>query len=319
MHTHGSARYILQHADKNMQRRRIDHLVLAVRDLDAAGNLYRRMGFQVGPRNRHPWGTENRLVQFRTSFLELITVAGDGAMIPDHTPRHFSFGGFVRDTLARGEGLAMLVLDSDDAAADAAQFAADGIGEFVPFFFDRKGRKPDGTETHVAFTLAFALDPSLSDSAFFTCQQHFPEAFWNPALQRHDNGGRDVARVTLAVRDPTAHTRFLSSFTGVRPRAAETIYDLGENGCLHVSPTTLQIGLSAFRVEISDAAPLIQELRAERIAYDTGADGAVNVHDCHGVAIEFAVVHGDDPDKGPARQHVGDVRCTKKVGVQERP
>ena len=45
--------------------RRIDHLVVAVRDLDGAAAFYERLGFQVGARNRHPWGTENRIVQFR--------------------------------------------------------------------------------------------------------------------------------------------------------------------------------------------------------------------------------------------------------------
>ena len=38
--------------------RPLDHLVLAVRDLDAAAAFYRALGFQVGARNRHPWGTE---------------------------------------------------------------------------------------------------------------------------------------------------------------------------------------------------------------------------------------------------------------------
>ncbi|MFD2817042.1 VOC family protein [Paracoccus aerius] len=36
--------------------RHIDHVVVAARDLDGAANLYARLGFQVGPRNRHPWG-----------------------------------------------------------------------------------------------------------------------------------------------------------------------------------------------------------------------------------------------------------------------
>jgi catechol 2,3-dioxygenase-like lactoylglutathione lyase family enzyme len=72
-------------------RRGLDHLVLAVRDLDAAGRLYERLGFQVGARNRHPWGTENRLVQFPGAFLELVTVA-EGAAIPPHHPGRFSFG-----------------------------------------------------------------------------------------------------------------------------------------------------------------------------------------------------------------------------------
>src|SRR3712207_7666441 len=90
--------------------RAIDHLVLAVRDLDAAGRFYGRLGFQVGARNRHPWGTENRIVQFPGSFLELITV-GEGAEIEPHAPGRFGFGAFVRDYLTRREGLATLVLD----------------------------------------------------------------------------------------------------------------------------------------------------------------------------------------------------------------
>lgn len=102
--------------------RHIDHVVVAVRDLDGAADLYARLGFQVGPRNRHPWGTENRIIQFRQSFIELITVLED-ADIPPHAPGRFSFGAFVRDYLQRREGLAMLVLSSADDTADAARFA----------------------------------------------------------------------------------------------------------------------------------------------------------------------------------------------------
>ena len=34
--------------------RGLDHLVHVVRDLDAAGAFYQRLGFTVGARNRHP-------------------------------------------------------------------------------------------------------------------------------------------------------------------------------------------------------------------------------------------------------------------------
>jgi len=77
-------------------QRRIDHAVVAVQDLDAARDLYRRLGFQVGARNRHPWGTENRLIQFHNSFIELIAVGPNGDAIPDHEPGRFGFGAFVR-------------------------------------------------------------------------------------------------------------------------------------------------------------------------------------------------------------------------------
>ena len=109
--------------------RGIDHLVVAVRDLDAAGRLYEQLGFQVGSPNRHPWGTENRLIQLPQCFIELIAI-GEGAAIPEREGHRFSFGAFVRDYLSRREGLAMLVLDSTDAQGDAAAFASAGIGGF---------------------------------------------------------------------------------------------------------------------------------------------------------------------------------------------
>lgn len=194
--------------------RRIDHLVVAVRDLDEAAGFYRRLGFQVGARNRHPWGTENRLVQFGSSFIELITV-GEGAEIMPHGPRSFSFGAFVRDYLDHREGLAMLVLDSEDARADAALFAESGIGSFEPFSFERRARRPDGTETQVAFTLAFARKEGAPRAGFFVCQQHFPENFWNPAFQVHDNRAEEIAGVALSAPDPEEMKPFLSAFTGV--------------------------------------------------------------------------------------------------------
>ncbi|NIQ53863.1 MAG: VOC family protein, partial [Gammaproteobacteria bacterium] len=43
-------------------RRRIDHLVHAVDDLDAAAAAYEDLGFLVTPRADHPFGTSNRLV-----------------------------------------------------------------------------------------------------------------------------------------------------------------------------------------------------------------------------------------------------------------
>lgn len=222
----------------NHKPRRIDHVVVAAHDLDAAGAFYQRLGFQVGARNRHPWGTENRLIQFGSCFIELITVGADAEAIADHAPGRFSFGGFVRDYLREREGLAMLVLDSDDAVADAAAFAEKGLGSFEPFFFERKGRRPDGSETQVAFTLAFAVDAEAPMAGFFVCQQHFPENFWNPAFQRHDNGASAIASIGMTAASPPMHQFFFSAFGGSTARQDEQgrlSVDLRE-GRLTISP-----------------------------------------------------------------------------------
>jgi hypothetical protein len=256
-------------------RRRIDHLVHAVHDLDAAGEAYRRLGFQVGARNRHPWGTENRLVQFGSSFVELITV-GEGAEIVPHAPGRFSFGAFVRDYLGAREGLAMLVLDSDDAGADAARFAAAGIGAFEPFFFEREARRPDGGATRVAFTLAFAADPGLPRAGFFVCQQHFPESFWNPDFQQHPNGATDIRSVTLAAPDPAAHAGFLSAFTGSpadRGEGGGLVFALGNGGRLEVERRPGEAGLAGFAVAVADPDRQAAILSGAGIVFTSGDSG----------------------------------------------
>lgn len=202
--------------------RRIDHVVLAVQDLEAAAAFYAMLGFQVGARNRHPWGTENRLIQFGSAFIELITVENSSAAIPDHAPRHFSFGAFVRDYLREREGLAMVALDSIGAAADAKICEAAGIGAFEPFFFERKGTTPDGRESHVAFTLAFAEAAGTRGTGFFVCQQHFPQRFWSPALQCHDNGASDIAAITLQASRPNSCIDFFTAFAGSTVRLPES-------------------------------------------------------------------------------------------------
>lgn len=208
--------------------RGLDHLVIAVHDLDAAGRFYEALGFRVGARNRHPWGTENRIVQFPGVFLELITV-GEGADIPPHAPGRFSFGAFVRDALARREGVAMIVLEAHDAEADRAAFAAAGIGGFERFDFERQARRADGSTARVAFSLAFAASRLLPEVGFFVCQQHEPQNFWNSAFQSHPNGASGIPAVTLIAENPSDHAEFLSHFTGQR--------DLVSNSAGIVVPT----------------------------------------------------------------------------------
>lgn len=282
--------------------RRIDHLVVAVHDLEGAAGFYRNLGFQVGARNRHPWGTENRIIQLSGSFIELIAL-GEGADIPPHAAGSFSFGAFVRDYLRHREGLAMLVLDSPDAEADAALFADRGIGSFAPFRFERTGRRPDGSETKVAFTLAFAADESAPRAAFFVCQQHFPENFWNPEFQRHDNKALAVGSVTLAAPDPARQEAFLRAFTGAEPQSPDSddlSYPLAEAHLHVLTPDDAaenygsveaeldQPSFVAFGVRVEDIGLQARWLDAAAISYQhIGSRLVVPASAAFGVAIAF--------------------------------
>jgi hypothetical protein len=195
--------------------RGLDHVVHAVSDLDAATALYSRAGFTVGARNRHApaWGTQNHIVQLPGCFVELLTMADISGIVP-HAERHFSFGAFNRDFLARGEGLSMLVLEGKDSAAETEAFRAAGIGDFDQFNFGREGKRPDGTPVKVAFSLVFARDPKAPDIGYFTCRQHYPENFWNSAFQQHANGVIGMAGIVLVADRPQDHRAFLAAFTG---------------------------------------------------------------------------------------------------------
>jgi catechol 2,3-dioxygenase-like lactoylglutathione lyase family enzyme len=282
--------------------RRIDHLVVAVHDLDQAGSFYQRLGFQVGARNRHPWGTENRIVQLPSSFIELITV-GEGAAIAPHRASAFSFGAFVQDYLRDREGLAMLVLDSQDAKADAALFSESGIGSFEPFHFERSGRRPDGSETKVAFTLAFTSAENSPKAGFFVCQQHFPENFWNPEFQRHDNKATQISSVTLAAPSPERLRSFLRAFTGVQPASPDgddLSFHLGESHIDVLTPDDAaeiygsveaeldQPSFVAFAVRVEDIHPQAQLLDSAGIPYQhIGSRLIVPASAAFGVAIAF--------------------------------
>ncbi|HKX09745.1 MAG TPA: VOC family protein [Stellaceae bacterium] len=196
--------------------RAIDHLVLAVNDLEAAREAYGRMGFTLTPPARHPWGTANSLVQLQGNFLELLAVA-EPAKIVVAEPGRFSFGAFNQAFLKRRQGLSMLVFQSTDAQGDQAEFAARGLETYEPFGFSRQAKLPDGSHKTVAFSLAFVTEPRMPDAAFFTCQQHAPEFFWKPEYQGHANRAGAVIEVVMLANDPGAFAEFFGKL--VEPAA----------------------------------------------------------------------------------------------------
>ncbi|NBN64117.1 VOC family protein [Pannonibacter tanglangensis] len=202
--------------------RGIDHIVVAVRDLAAAARSYEAQGFRLTPVARHPWGTENRLIQLDGAFLELLSVPA-GVDIPAPARGAFSFGAFNRDFLAAGEGASMVVLDSTDPAADRAAFEAAGLRLFEPFGFEREATGPDGAVRKVGFDLTFTEDPDAPSVGWFTCRNRYPENFWKPEFQQHGNGVRALAEVILIARDPADHHIFLQAVTGVRALRATSL------------------------------------------------------------------------------------------------
>lgn len=197
--------------------RSIDHIVLPVDSLARASKTMQDMGFSVTPRAQHPWGTANRLVQFDGVFLEFVEIADETAFPESLPSTAFSFAHYNRDWHERhGEGAAMLVLTSEGAATDRAIFQSSGLTVHDPFDFERVATLPDGTQKKVAFSLTFVSDPRLPDIGFFTCDHHYPENFWKPDYQHHDNGANDLAGIVIVADEPSDHHVMMSAFIGER-------------------------------------------------------------------------------------------------------
>jgi catechol 2,3-dioxygenase-like lactoylglutathione lyase family enzyme len=285
--------------------RGIDHLVLCVRDLDAARAFYGRLGFTLTPKALHPWGTGNSLAQLQGSFLEILAVAEPGK-IAAPPPGQFSFGWFNASFLGKREGFSMLVLQTKDAAADRRAFQAAGLDAYPPFYFERQARLPDGGTATVAFTTAFVTDKRMPEAAFFTCQQHAPQYFWKPEYQRHANGAVDVVEAVMRAPGPRAFADFFARLQGrdaVRASPGRLDVAMGEGQLTLLDPRgvaarfpgmefggdTASPVFVGFRVKVADLGAAEAVLKKNDVAARrVGGALVVAPRDAFGAAIEFA-------------------------------
>ncbi len=263
-------------------KRGIDHLVLPVRDLDAAKTAYERFGFTTTPKAQHPFGTGNVLVQLQGNFLELLSVTEPRKIRPP-AAGHFSFGQFNQTFLEKRQGMSMLVFQSEDARADQAEFAGKGLTTYAPFDFSRTATLPDGKEVTVAFSLAFVTDARMPQAAFFCCQQHAPQHFWNPAYQRHRNGAVSCSEVIMIAAEPAAFAGFFAALQGeasvkVEEDALEVATNLGKVSLLAPEafarrfPATGRQGLASDPVFAAYQVTTRDLSAAERLLQKNGVD-----------------------------------------------
>lgn len=190
--------------------RGIDHVLVAVQDLERASQVYQQLGFQVLPGGKHPsLGTHNALVPLADGFyLELIAV-WDRELAERQVP-------FVVSALARDNRLARFVLESDDLDADVAAMRARGFEISDPTQGERE--RPDGQR--VAWKAAFPRDWRLP----FIIQDITPRELRVPAPTFGIGQQLRLADVRVGVRDLAAASALFQQLLGVE----------GEEGWFHL-------------------------------------------------------------------------------------
>ncbi len=162
----------------------VDHVVLVVPDLEAAGSAFEAAGFHVTPESRHSpaMGTANRSIMLAGSYIELMGIVAE-------TPANATW----RALLASGPGIRGIALRSTDIEASARQLEALDIPtEAVRHF----SRLTDGGELRFSI---IRIDPAETPGLqCLVCQHGAAGLLWRVETMRHANGARSLQSLVLA-------------------------------------------------------------------------------------------------------------------------
>ena len=181
----------------------IDHIVIAVRELNAAMESYRRLGFSVVAGGAHPYGSHNALIGFEDgSYIELLGFYEESPAHPWWDLLH-----------ERGGGLIDFCLATDDIRADLAAFRAQGVatGDLT----EGGRRRPDGYEVK-------GLMP-------FIIEDVTPRAQRLPGETTQANGVTGIHCLSLAAEDAGRYATIMGAVLG-QDGQASIDEDLGASG-----------------------------------------------------------------------------------------
>ena len=161
---------------------RVDHVLVAVTDLEEAAGQYERLGFHVTEGGVHPGlGTANRLAVLDNGYLELIAVR-DRASAPPELVRHLE---------RFGPGLFNFAFATDDPDADVDAFKSRAAAQLTPL---RIGELQEG-----------ALETPGGNRRGWRKADVTGGGGVNPFLIRHDSGGEALRNRLYGGRPPRPH------------------------------------------------------------------------------------------------------------------
>jgi catechol 2,3-dioxygenase-like lactoylglutathione lyase family enzyme len=174
---------------------KLDHVIVAVRNLDEAATAWRRLGFTLTPRGLHEGkGTGNHCIMFPNTYIELLGIV-------DATGTKGRLGQRVNE---RGEGGMGIAWGADDADTTCAALRAAGIDAEDPNDLCRP-LDLDGKRDLVRFRNIMLPGLQLPGTMQFVCTHVTPELTRaRREWQLHPNGATGIAEVFVAATDIAA-------------------------------------------------------------------------------------------------------------------
>ena len=246
----------------------IDHIIVGVRDLEAARRDWMRLGFTPTPRGRHiGQGTANYCIMFRRDYIELLGFV-------ERDP----YGHRLESFLARREGpMSMAFAPARNAAATREALIGLGLHPGEPRALGRALELPEGSVTprFSLLTLPPEETPALD---CFICGHLTPELVRRPEWLAHPNGVIGIKAVHLLVAGPAALAPAYRRLFGAeqiafrRGRIHGVEVDTGRNRLNftrpavsgHRSPHPNCRSLAGRRLSVISRAPGIVALRTAR-------------------------------------------------------
>lgn len=269
----------------------IDHVLVGVRDLEAAAETWRRLGFAVSPMGRHiGWGTANRCLMLEHDYVELLGVVD---------PAQFTAG--LETALdVRGDGMVGLALATDDPDATGEAWRRAGLSPEVK----ELGRRVEDVELRFHNVM---LGPEATRGLrMFACHALTPEPMRRPEWLAHPNGALAIASVTVLAEAPeelapalgrlvgstriTTTDRVIAAHTG---RGVILVADPDDVDMLHPEIEAPELGdgpvLAALSIAVADPEQAARVLADNGVPVRRDRSGAVGVAPAHanGVMLEF--------------------------------
>ncbi len=178
----------------------IDHVVVNVRDgLDAAAELWTRLGFQLTPRGHHTLGSSNNLAILGTDYIELLGV------VPGHDRT---------DVLSWPAGLNGLVFKTTDSDRLYAALTQAGVPILPPQSFSRPVDMGGDRTGDAAFRTVRLERDAVPAGRMFFCHHLTPDLVWHDPWRRHPNGATGLAGMVIAAEDPGAYAALFALMFG---------------------------------------------------------------------------------------------------------
>ena len=270
----------------------IDHVVIAVRDLDSTQDAFKRMGFTLTPRGHHTLGSENHCVMFAHDYLELL-------MVPQRSAGREYYYDFARI----GDGLAAVALKTDNARGAFGELTAAAFAPSDPVDFSRPVQLAEGTKSASFRITQLGLEQTPGGQVFL-CQHFTRDVVWRPEYQTHANTATGLAALAIVSADVGAAAAAYARLFDVKARTIDggLLIDSGDTPIAVVSEAALakklpgvwisarhQPCLAALFIRVADRNAAERALRSGGLHPARMPDGSValGATEAHGVAIVF--------------------------------